>query len=73
MIVTSYEIVLADSKFLQKYSWKYIIVDEGHRLKNHNSKLLRELRTLETAINLLLTGEYMLRLLTCLCMVQFHT
>ena len=56
MVVTSYEIVIADVKFLQRYNWKYIVVDEGHRLKNFNCKLLRELRTIPTANKLLLTG-----------------
>ena len=50
------EIVIADVKFLQRYNWKYIVVDEGHRLKNFNCKLLRELRTIPTANKLLLTG-----------------
>ncbi|KAK9839496.1 hypothetical protein WJX81_005727 [Elliptochloris bilobata] len=56
VVVTSYEIVIADVKFLQRYNWKYIVVDEGHRLKNFNCKLLRELRTIPTANKLLLTG-----------------
>ena len=56
MVVTSYEIVIADVKFLQRYHWKYVVVDEGHRLKNFNCKLLRELRTIPTANKLLLTG-----------------
>lgn len=56
VVVTSYEIVLADVKFLNSYDWKYLVVDEGHRLKNYNSKLLRELRTLHTTNRLLLTG-----------------
>jgi len=29
--VTSYEIAIADIKFLQKMHWKYVVVDEGHR------------------------------------------
>jgi ATP-dependent DNA helicase len=29
VIVTSYEIVMADRKFLQRYQFKYIVVDEG--------------------------------------------
>lgn len=57
VVITSYEIVLTDIKFLQKLSWKYIIVDEGHRLKNWNCKLLRELKTLESANKLILSGE----------------
>lgn len=54
--VTSYEIVMNDRKFLQKYQWKFIIVDEGHRLKNMNCKLIRELKSYHSANRLLLTG-----------------
>ena len=56
VIVTSYEIVMADLKFLQQFGWKYIIVDEGHRLKNWNCKLLRELRSLEAGNKMILSG-----------------
>jgi ATP-dependent DNA helicase len=56
VIVTSFEIVMADIKPLSKYSYKYIVVDEGHRLKNFNCRLLRELRTLDVQNKLLLTG-----------------
>ncbi len=56
MVVTSYEIVIADSKLLQRYKWKYVVVDEGHRLKNFNCKLLRELRQIPVDNKLLLTG-----------------
>ena len=57
VVITSYEIVLADIKFMQKVKWNYIIVDEGHRLKNWNCKLLRELRTLPSANKLILSGR----------------
>ena len=56
VIVTSYEIAIADIKFLQKLHWKYVVVDEGHRLKNMNCKLIRQLKTLSTDNKLLLTG-----------------
>jgi ATP-dependent DNA helicase len=56
VVVTSYEIAIADIKFLAKHHWKYVVVDEGHRLKNMNCKLIRELRTLRTDNKLLLTG-----------------
>lgn len=56
IIVTSYEIIMNDRKHLQKYSWKYIVVDEGHRLKNMNCRLIRELKTYSSANRLLLTG-----------------
>lgn len=56
VIVTSYEIVMNDRKFLQRYNWKYIVVDEGHRLKNMNCRLIKELKTYSSANRLLLTG-----------------
>ena len=56
MIITSFEIVLADAKFLSQHTWKFMVVDEGHRLKNYNCKLLRELRTLPVESKVLLTG-----------------
>ena len=56
VIVTSFEIVMADRKFLQKYNFKYLVVDEGHRLKNFDCKLIRELKFIPSANKLLLTG-----------------
>lgn len=56
VIVTSYEIVMNDRKHLQRYKWKYIVVDEGHRLKNLNCRLIRELKSYTSANRLLLTG-----------------
>eukprot|EP00877_Chromochloris_zofingiensis_P014670 jgi/Chrzof1/9457/Cz04g03240.t1 len=56
VICTSYEIVMADIKQLARYHYKYIVVDEGHRLKNFNCKLIRELKCLSADNKLLLTG-----------------
>ena len=56
VVITSYEIVIRDAKELRKVPWKYIVVDEGHRLKNMNCRLIRELKTYNTANRLLLTG-----------------
>lgn len=57
VVITSYEIALSDSrKFLRHYDWKYLVVDEGHRLKNTNCLLMRELRLLHVENKLLLTG-----------------
>ena len=56
VVITSYEILIADIKVFQKYDFKYIIVDEGHRLKNFDCKLIRELRKIKSANKLLLTG-----------------
>ncbi|KAF3917384.1 hypothetical protein ABW21_db0203953 [Orbilia brochopaga] len=56
IVCTSYEIIMNDRKFLAAYDWKYIVVDEGHRLKNFNCRLVRELEKYPSANRLLLTG-----------------
>ncbi|XP_031496112.1 ATP-dependent DNA helicase DDM1 [Nymphaea colorata] len=56
LVVTSYEIAMNDSKVLARYCWKYVVIDEGHRLKNTKCKLLRELKRIKMENKLLLTG-----------------
>ncbi|PSS36469.1 ATP-dependent DNA helicase [Actinidia chinensis var. chinensis] len=57
IVVTSYEVALVDArKHLRHYNWKYIVVDEGHRLKNSKCKLFKELKLLPVENKLLLTG-----------------
>ncbi|KAL6236954.1 hypothetical protein BDW75DRAFT_96219 [Aspergillus navahoensis] len=56
VVCTSYEICMNDRKFLAQYQWRYIIVDEGHRLKNLNCRLIKELMSYNSANRLLITG-----------------
>mmetsp|Transcript_20851 Transcript_20851/g.69606 ORF Transcript_20851/g.69606 Transcript_20851/m.69606 type:complete len:742 (-) Transcript_20851:72-2297(-) len=56
IVITSFEIVMNDAKSLSQYRWKYLTVDEGHRIKNKDCKLLRELKALNAGNRLLLTG-----------------
>ncbi|XP_059422682.1 lymphoid-specific helicase [Carassius carassius] len=56
VVVTSFEIAMRDRKFLQRFHWNYMIVDEGHRIKNLNCRLVQELKMLMTDNKLLLTG-----------------
>ena len=56
IIVTSYEMAICEVNFLRRFSWKYIVVDEGHRLKNKDCRLFKELSSLDTQNKLLLTG-----------------
>ena len=41
---------------LHDVDWTYIVVDEGHRLKNRNCRLGKELRRIKSKNRLLLTG-----------------
>ncbi len=55
--ITTYEYVLKEKNELSKIHWKYIIVDEGHKLKNQNSKFAQTLGTHYVSdCRLLLTG-----------------
>ncbi|KAG7462534.1 hypothetical protein MATL_G00185830 [Megalops atlanticus] len=56
VVVTSFEMAMIDRKYMQRFMWKYLIVDEGHRIKNLNCRLVRELKALPTDNKLLLTG-----------------
>ncbi|XP_040573300.1 ATP-dependent helicase brm isoform X2 [Lepeophtheirus salmonis] len=57
VLVTTYEYVIRDKSVLAKIRWKYMIIDEGHRMKNHHCKLTQILNTYYTSNNrLLLTG-----------------
>lgn len=59
VIITSYEMIRMDTSFFIHHNWFYLIVDEGHRLKNNESQLMQCLFTFshspETS-RLILTG-----------------
>ncbi|KAK7204152.1 SWI/SNF chromatin remodeling complex component [Myxozyma melibiosi] len=56
VVVTSYNLILNDGRFLRNIPWKFVIIDEGHRIKNMNCKLILELKSYNSANRLLLTG-----------------
>merc|ERR1719334_326231 len=56
VVVTSFEIAMNDRVQLQDIDWDYIVVDEAHRIKNTNSKLIKELKQYHSVNRLLLTG-----------------
>mmetsp|Transcript_14910 Transcript_14910/g.22432 ORF Transcript_14910/g.22432 Transcript_14910/m.22432 type:complete len:1326 (+) Transcript_14910:95-4072(+) len=56
-LFTTYEYVMKDRSTLKRIVWQYIIVDEGHRLKNANSKFAQILGTsYQSKHRILLTG-----------------
>nr|XP_050857224.1 lymphoid-specific helicase-like isoform X2 [Vespula vulgaris] len=56
IVLTTYEMPLVENKFLMSQKWRYIIIDEGQRIKNHESLLSKVLRTFPSMNRLLLTG-----------------
>ncbi|EIE25592.1 hypothetical protein COCSUDRAFT_46779 [Coccomyxa subellipsoidea C-169] len=56
VVVTSYEMVIKEKNHFKKFHWRYIIIDEAHRIKNENSILSRVVRTFKTNYRLLITG-----------------
>ena len=41
VVVTSYEMVIKEKNHFKKFHFRYIIIDEAHRIKNENSILSR--------------------------------
>jgi ATP-dependent DNA helicase len=56
VVITTYEMIIRDRVHLAHYDWGYIVVDEGHRLKNLDCKLMREIKKYPSAGRMILTG-----------------
>ena len=54
--VTSFEMEIKGKTALKRFSWKCIIIDEAHRIKNENSLLAKTIRIYSTNYRLLITG-----------------
>jgi SWI/SNF-related matrix-associated actin-dependent regulator of chromatin subfamily A member 5 len=55
-LVASYEVAIIEKATLQKIKWKYLLIDEAHRVKNEHSKLSRVVRDFQVEHRLLITG-----------------
>ncbi|KAF2261179.1 hypothetical protein CC78DRAFT_362667 [Lojkania enalia] len=57
VLLTTYEFIIKDRPILSKIKWVHMIVDEGHRMKNANSKLSSTItQYYTTRYRLILTG-----------------
>ncbi|KAF9694999.1 hypothetical protein EKO04_006858 [Ascochyta lentis] len=57
VLLTTYEFIIKDRPILSKIKWVHMIVDEGHRMKNANSKLSSTItQYYSTRFRLILTG-----------------
>ncbi|XP_046701763.1 LOW QUALITY PROTEIN: chromodomain-helicase-DNA-binding protein 6 [Silurus meridionalis] len=77
-IITTFEMIMADCPELKKVNWRCVVIDEAHRLKNRNCKLLEGLKLMNLEHKVLLTGtplqnsvEELFSLLNFLEPVQF--
>ncbi|KAJ7313086.1 hypothetical protein JRQ81_004354 [Phrynocephalus forsythii] len=52
-LITTFEMILSDCPELREIEWRCVIIDEAHRLKNRNCKLLDSLKHMDLV---LLTG-----------------
>jgi len=56
IVITSYGMILRDIKHFRQMNWFHVTIDEGHRLKNKDCRLMHELKSLRSEHRLLLTG-----------------
>lgn len=57
LVITTYEaFVTEQSWFKRAFAWRYVVADEGHKLKNETSDVSRALQTIRAEYRLLLTG-----------------
>ncbi len=57
VLLTTYEYIMKDKGSLRRLTWQYIIVDEGHRMKNAQSKFAQTLGSVyQSRHRILLTG-----------------
>lgn len=56
IVLTTYEMIIRDRSHLARYDWGYIVVDEGHRLKNLDCRLMKEIKRYPSAGRMILTG-----------------
>ncbi|KAF0034387.1 hypothetical protein F2P81_012145 [Scophthalmus maximus] len=55
-LITTFEMIMADCPELRKLHWRCVVIDEAHRLKNRNCKLLEGLKLMNLEHKVLLTG-----------------
>ncbi|CAI7908530.1 unnamed protein product [Closterium sp. NIES-54] len=56
VLVTTFEFIMRDRARLSKVDWRYLVIDEAHRMKDRDSRLSRDLDRFRVQRRLLLTG-----------------
>ena len=48
MCVTSYEMHIKEKSVFKKFNWRYLVINEAHRIENEKSKLSEIVREFKT-------------------------
>ncbi|KAJ7804458.1 SNF2 family N-terminal domain-containing protein, partial [Mycena olivaceomarginata] len=56
VVIPTYDLIIEDRALMGGIPWSYIVVDEGHRLKNMNCALVREIKRYSSVGWMVLTG-----------------
>ena len=56
VVVTTYEMATRERNAFNKFKWRYLIIDEAHRIKNEQSVLAKVVRFYHSQNRLLITG-----------------
>jgi TATA-binding protein-associated factor len=56
IVITSYDVCRNDTEILEKYTWNYVVLDEGHLIKNPRAKITQAVKRLTSNHRLILTG-----------------
>ncbi|PSS03879.1 hypothetical protein BD289DRAFT_478358 [Coniella lustricola] len=56
VVITSYDVCRNDADVLSKYNWNYVVLDEGHLIKNAKAKISMAVKQLASNHRLILTG-----------------
>ncbi|KAE8391964.1 SNF2 family N-terminal domain-containing protein [Aspergillus alliaceus] len=56
IVVTSYETLISDIRWFRNFTWRYVVLDEGHRIKDNQSQRSKAIQGLRAEFKLILTG-----------------
>ncbi|KAL1900816.1 TATA-binding protein-associated factor mot1 [Ceratocystis pirilliformis] len=56
IVITSYDVCRNDIGFLEQSTWNYVVLDEGHLIKNPRAKITLAVKKLASNHRLILTG-----------------
>ena len=56
IVITSYDVARNDISYISKHDYNYCVLDEGHIIKNSQSKLAKAVKQISSNHRLILTG-----------------